>query len=224
MYLLVYPMSMGSADRINRYLLWGGALFVALLAFVTPVAAQGPTVLGQDLTVFGFSPLLQAGIASLFVINIAIIMMVSFEGYTERTTGVVVDDARDTLTTGLWTAAVILGPYIGLSAVMILFDAVGLFSLALLTVFAIPLVWVTLTAIGIGLIAVGRMASEKEGVQLMVVAGIALPVGAFPIPFAILGIAVTLLGLGAIVWDLRYGDSDLESRERESYGRQHRYF
>ena len=57
----------------------------------------------------------------------------------------------------------------------LLFDAVGLFSLALLTVLAVPVVWVMLTAIGIGLVAAGRHASEKEGVQLMVVSALALP-------------------------------------------------
>jgi hypothetical protein len=215
---------MGESLRWRTHLFRGGALLVALLAFAMPAAAQGPTVFGQDLTVFGFSPLLQAGIAALFLLNITIIMIVSFEGYTERTTSVVLNDPRNTLTTGIRIATVILGPYIGLSAVMILFDAVGLFSLALLTVFAIPLVWITLTAVGIGLIAAGRMVSEKEGIQLMVVAGIALPMGAFPIPFGILGLGAMLYGLGAIVWDLRHGESDLESRERETYGRQHRYF
>jgi hypothetical protein len=215
---------MGDRTHRGRYLLWGASLVAVLVAFVAPAAAQGPTVFGQDLTVFGFSPLLQAGIATLFLLNIAIIMIVTFEGYTERTTGTVLADPREIFTTGLWASVVILGPYVGLSAVMILFDAVGLFSLALLTVFAVPLVWVTLTAIGIGLIAAGRHVSEKEGVQLMVVAAIALPMGAFPIPFALLGVGAALFGLGAIVWDLRYGESDLESRERETYGRQHRYF
>jgi len=214
---------MGDSRQRGRYLLRGVSLVAVLLAFVTPAAAQGPTVFGQDLTVFGFSPLLQAGIAALFLVNIAIIMMVTFEGYTERTTGVVLADPRGTLRTGLWASVVMLGPYIGLAAVMMLFDAVGLFSLALLTVFAIPLVWVTLTAIGVGLIAAGRHASEKEGVQLMIVTAIALPTGAFPIPFAVLGIGATVFGLGAIIWDLRYGESDLESQERETYGRQHRY-
>jgi hypothetical protein len=221
--MLAYPMPMGNSKQGWRALLRMGGLFLATLAFVTPAAAQGPTVLGQDLTVFGFSPLFQAGIAGLFLLNIAIIMTVSFEDYTTRTTDVVLTDPRGTLMTGIRVALMILGPYAGLVAVMLLFDAVGLFSLALLTVFAIPLVWIGLTAIGIGLISAGRMASEKEGLQLTVVAAIALPLGAFPIPFAALGIVAALYGLGAIVWDLRYGESDLESRERETYGRQHRY-
>lgn len=214
---------MGDSTPGRESLLRGGALVVVLFAFVTPAAAQGPTVFGQDLTVFGFSPLLQAGIASLFLLNIAIIMKVSFGGYTDRTTGIVLADPVSILKTGLRAALVILAPYVALVAVMILFDAVGLFSLALLTVFAIPLVWLALTAVGIGLIAAGRHASEQEGVHLIVVAAIAFPTGAFPIPFAILGIGATLFGLGAIVWDVRYGESGLESRDRETYGRQHRY-
>lgn len=215
---------MGDSTRRGRYLLWGSALFAVLLWFVTPAAAQGPTVLGQDLTLFGFSPFLQAGIAGLFVVNIAVIMLISFEGYTDRTTETVLADPRGMFWTGFRAAVVILAPYLALVAVMMLFDAVGLFSLALLTVFAIPLVWLTLTALGVGLIAAGRHTSEKEGVQLLVVAGIATPAGAFPIPFGLLAAGAMLFGLGAIVWDIRHGESGLESRERETYGRQHRYF
>lgn len=207
----------------RRYLLWGGWLLAVLLALVTPAAAQGPTVGGQDLTVFGLSPLFQAGIAAFCLFSAALIMLVSFGGYTERTTDIVLADPRGAMTTGLRTAIPILIPYIGLVAVMVVFDAIGMVSLVLLAVLTTPLVVVTLTAAVVGLVAAGRRASEKEGVQLATVVAIALPIGAFPIPFVLLGAGVTLYGLGAIVWDLRYGKSGLESSEHESYARQHRY-
>ncbi len=221
--VLVFTTLMEHSSPGGSYLRRGTALVVVLVAFVTPAAAEGPTVLGQDLTVFGLSPLLQAGIAALCLVSIAIIMTVTFGGYTERTTEAVVTDPRRMLTTGLWASVVLLSPYVGLAAVMLLFDAVGLFSLALLTVLAVPLVWVMLVAIGIGVVAAGRHTSDKEGVQLMVVSALALPMGAFPVPFALLGIGAAVFGLGAIIWDLRYGESDLGSRERETYERQHRY-
>jgi len=109
---------------------------------------------------------------------------------------------------------------------MVLLDAVGLGSLALLTMPAVPLVWITLTAAAVGFVTIGRTASDEEGAVLLVVSSIAVPVGAFPVPFGIvgiIGIAVTVLGFGAIVWDMRYGESELESQKRESYGKQHRY-
>lgn len=214
---------MGDGAYGRRHLLFGGALFAALLAFVAPAAAQGPTVFGQDLTVFGLPPLVQAAIAALFLLNLCIIMMVTLDSYTERTTDVIVADPRTALVTGFKATLVLFVPYIAVVTLLVAFDAIGIFALALLSVLAIPLLGLTLTALGVGLIAAGRRASDKEGVQLAVVTALSLPIGAFPIPFALIGAVVIVFGLGGIVWDLRYGESDLDSRERETYGRQHRY-
>ncbi len=214
---------MEEGERGRRYILYGSVTVAVLTGLVAVVASNSVSLFGQSLTVFGFAPTLQAGIAVLFSLNIVIIMKVTFGGYTDRTTEVALADPQSILRTGLKSAVLVLSPYAALTVVMVLLDAVGLFSLALLTVLAIPLVWITLTAAAVGFVTIGRMASDKEGAVLLVVSSIAVPVGAFPVPFGIVGIAVTVLGFGAIVWDMRYGESELESQERESYGKQHRY-
>jgi hypothetical protein len=214
---------MEEGRRGRQYLLYGSVTVALLTGLVAVVASNSVSLLGQSLTVFGFAPTLQAGIAILFFMNIVIIMKVTFGGYTDRTTDVALADPQGIMLTGLKSAVLVLSPYAALTVVMLLLDAVGLISLALLTVLAIPLVGITLAAAAVGLVTIGRMASNKEGVVLLVVASIAVPVGAFPVPFGIVGIGVTVLGFGAIVWDMRYGESEIESQERESYGKQHRY-
>jgi hypothetical protein len=214
---------MEEGERGRRYLLYGSVTVAVLTGIVAVLVSGGVSLFGQSLTVFGFAPTLQAGIAVLFVLTIVIIMKVTFGGYTNRTTAVALADPRGIVRTGLKSAVLVLSPYTALAAVMVLLDAVGLISLALLTVLAIPLVGITLTAAAIGFLTLGRMASDKEGVVLLVVSSVAVPVGAFPVPFGIAGVGVTVLGFGAIVWDMRYGESELESQERETYGKQHRY-
>jgi hypothetical protein len=214
---------MEEGERGRRYLLYGSVTVAVLTGIVAVLVSGGVSLFGQSLTVFGFAPTLQAGIAVLFVLNIVIIMKVTFGGYTNRTTAVALADPRGIVRTGLKSAVLVLSPYAALAAVMVLLDAVGLISLALLTVLAIPLVGVTLAAAGVGFLTIGRMASDKEGAVLLVVSSVAVPVGAFPVPFGIAGVGVTVLGFGAIVWDMRYGESELESQERETYGKQHRY-
>ncbi|ERH08377.1 MAG: hypothetical protein J07HX64_00117 [halophilic archaeon J07HX64] len=211
-------------DRQGRqYLLYGSLAVAMLTGLAAVVVSSSVSLLGQSLTVFGFAPTLQAGIAVLFFVSIVIIMKLTFGGYTDRATDVALADPRGIMWTGVKSAVLVLSPYVVLTVVMLLLDAVGLISLALLTVLAIPLVWITLTAAAVGLVSIGRMASDKEGVVLLVVASIAVPVGAFPVPFGIVGVGVTVLGFGAIIWDMRYGESEFESQDRESYGKQHRY-
>jgi len=214
---------MEEGERGRRYLLYGSVTVAVLTGVLAVLVSSGVSLFGQSLTVFGFAPTLQAGIAVLFVLNIVIIMKVTFGGYTNRTTAVALTDPGGIMWTGLKSAVLVLSPYAALTVLMILLDAVGLISLALLTVLAIPLVGVTLAAVGVGFLTIGRMASDKEGAVLLVVSSVAVPVGAFPVPFGIVGIGITVLGFGAIVWDLRYGESELESQERETYGKQHRY-
>jgi len=214
---------MKEGERGRGYLLYLSATVAVLTGLVAVVVSDSVSLLGQTLTVFGFAPALQAGIAVLFFLSIVIMMKVAVGGYTDRTTDVALADPRGITRTGLKSAVLVLTPYAALAVLMILLDAVGLISLALLTVLAIPLVGVTLTAAGVGFLTIGRMASEKEGAVLLVVSSIAALVGAFPVPFGIVGIGVTVLGFGAIVWDMRYGESELEPQERESYGKQHRY-
>jgi hypothetical protein len=214
---------MEPGERRRRYLLYGSVTAAALTGLVAVVVTNGVSLFGQSLTVFGFAPTLQAGIAVLFVLNIVIIMKVTFGGYTDRTTEVALTDPQGIMRTGLNSAVLVLSPYVVLAAVMVLLDAVGLVSLALLTVLATPLVWITLTAAAVGFVTIGRMASDREGAVLLVVSSVAVPVGAFPVPFGIVGIGVTVLGFGAIVWDMRHGESKFESQDRETYGKQHRY-
>lgn len=213
---------MEEGEQGRRYLLYDSVTVAVLTGLVAVVASNSVSLFGQSLTVFGFAPTLQAGIAVLFSLNIVIILKVTFGGYTDRKTEVALADPQGILRTGLRSAVLVLSPYAALTAVMVLLDAVGLVSLALLTMLAIPLVWITLTA-AVGFVTIGRTASDEEGAVLLVVSSIAVPVGAFPVPFGIVGIAVTALGFGAIVWDMRYGESKLESQKRESYGKQHWY-
>jgi len=205
----------GGFSRKQQFL-GGGAVLIGLVALVTPFVVSNPTV-------SGLSPTVQASIVSLFLLFICIALLVTLEAYTERTTNVVLYQPRAALRAGLGTTLLVAGPYAALVGLTVWLDATGVLSVVLLSVLAVPLLGLGLTAIGVGLVATGRAVSEKEGLVLAVVAVVAVPIGAFPVPFAALGFAITVLGLGAIVRDLRYGPSELESRERESYGRQHRY-
>lgn len=205
----------GGFSRKQQFL-GGGAVSIALVALVTPLAVSDPTV-------SGLSPVVQAVIVSLFLFLISITLQVTVGGYTERTTNVILSRPRAALRTGLGTTLIVAGPYAALVGVTVWLGATGVLSVVLLSVLAIPLLGLGLAAIGVGLVATGRAVSEKEGLVLVVVAAVAAPIGAFPIPFAGLGFAITVFGVGAIVRDLRYGSSELESGERETYGRQHRY-
>lgn len=205
----------GGFSRKQQFL-GGSAVLIALVALVTPFVVPDPTV-------SGLSPAVQASIVSLFLLLIAITLLVTLGEYTERTTNVILYQPRAALRTGLGTTLVVAGPYAGLVGLTVWLDATGVLSVVLLAVLAIPLLGLGLTAIGVGLVATGRAVSEKEGLVLVVVAAVAAPIGAFPLPFVALGFAITVLGVGAIVRDLRYGPSGLDSRERETYGRQHRY-
>jgi hypothetical protein len=65
---------MEEGERGRRYLLCGGVTVAVMTGLVAVVASNSVSLFGQSLTVFGFAPTLQAGIAVLFSLNIVIIL------------------------------------------------------------------------------------------------------------------------------------------------------
>lgn len=215
MYLLTHPIAMDSVEG-RRQLTRCSAVLVTLLAFVTPAAAQGSPV-------FGSSLVLSAAIAVAILLGICIILLFSLRAYTMRTSDIVIESPISTLVTGVGVTFALLLPYIALLLVAGIVDALGLLGLGLLTALAVPLLTVFLVAVGIGAIAAGRSVSEKEGVVLLVVTAIAAPIGAFPLPLFVIAALLTVFGVGAMFVELRRSDSELDSTDRETYGKQHRY-
>ena len=214
---------MEPGERRRRYLLYGSVTAAALTGLVAVVVTNGVSLFGQSLTVFGFAPTLQAGIAVLFVLNIVIIMKVTFGGYTDRTTEVALTDPQGIMRTGLNSAVLVLSPYVVLAAGVVHMGAGGTGSPAPPAGLAAPPGGVNPTPAPGGGVHIGRKASGRGGGG---VGGRAAGAGqgrGVPVPFGIVGIGVTVLGFGAIVWDMRYGESKFESQDRETYGKQHRY-
>lgn len=207
---------MGDNRRRRRYLIQLLGLGLLPGGFATPAFAQSQTVGGLSQTDQGI------GVALVMVL-VSFVMLFSLNDYTNRTASVIIDDPLSTIIMGVTVTAVLLIPYATLVAVSAVLGSLDAVAVALLTVLAAPLVFFLLFAVAVGFIAAGKSVHRNRLVVLVAVAVVSGAIGAFPIPLLAIGIAVMMLGAGAIYWDIRYGESKLESDERESYSQQHRF-
>ncbi len=214
--MVVHQRSMGDNRRRRRYLIQLLGLGLLPGGFATPAFAQSQTVGGLSQTDQGI------GVALVMVL-VSFVMLFSLNDYTNRTASVIIDDPLSTIIMGVTVTAVLLIPYATLVAVSAVLGSLDAVAVALLTVLAAPLVFFLLFAVAVGFIAAGKSVHRNRLVVLVAVAVVSGAIGAFPIPLLAIGIAVMMLGAGAIYWDIRYGESKLESDERESYSQQHRF-
>lgn len=192
------------------------ATLATVLAFVDPATAQGSSV-------SGLSPVLGAVISVVLMLGVCIVLLSSLRRYTVRTSDIIITSPISTLVTGIGVTFALLLPFIVLLLLAGLFDALGLLGLGLLTALSVPLLTIFLMAAGIAAIATGRRVNDKDGVVLLVVTVVATLIGAIPLPLLVVGVLLTVFGVGAMFADLRHSESDLEATERETYGKQHRY-
>ena len=207
---------MNKSINWRRFSMWAAAVLAGLIAFAMPTVAEGGTV-------FGLSPVVQAVVTVLVLVGLCISLLSLLEHYTTSTSQLIVERLRATLITGIVVTAAMWLPYGGLVLLVASFGEPGVLSLVILSVLGAPLFAIMLIATGIGLIGVGRRVSERQGSMYLVIGLVAAPIGGFPVPFAAIGLFMTVLGTGAIFWDLRRGKAPLDSQDRESYAQQHRY-
>ena len=207
-------MSKGRGRR--WYTLRGGTGLVALVVLAVVAVTRGRTV-------FGFSPVLQ-GVIGLFVLTGLFLAMQSLlERYTTHTSRFMIARPRKTLVTGAVVTTAMWAPYGALVWLVTSLGPSAVLPLVLLSVLGAPLFAVTLVGTGVGVAGIGRWATDWQGGGLIVVGLLGVPIGAFPVPFALFGLLITVVGIGAMFWDMRHTRAPLDSQDRESYARQHRY-
>lgn len=216
MYPLAYAMDMLSRVSRGRWQARTAVVSAVLLAFVDPVAAQGTAGLGSSTT-------LGAVVSVTFLLGICTVLLFSLGRYTRRTSDIIITSPVSTLATGFGASVALSVPFALVAVLAEFVGTPGLLGLSLLTALSLPLLTLVLVGVGIGAIAAGRHVSDKNGVVLLVVTLLAVPVGAFPLPLLAVAVVLSVLGLGAMLVDFRHDNSDTDTTDRETYGKQHRY-
>jgi len=191
------------------------SLALAPVVFASPVAAQ------QDL-VTGAPTVERVAIPALFVLAICSAFVLFLKGFTRRATERIRERPASLALPGLTLLLATGAPIAALVGLTLLFSEFNFVFVAIIAVAALPLLFLLLVGLAIGLLGVGRTLHGNLGIALLLATAFGVAVGLFP-PLAIASVVFVVLGVGAFAREWR-ADSPLEqASDRKPAPWEHRH-